>query len=206
MLGELDTLAPTEVLDLARKLTWRADSRHWTFVGKVLLKIETEGLYTLVKDAAGQPYENSRDYAEDQLYLARSEFYGFLRLARMVRDAPQVPSEKWAQVNRQRATLLAQLATLGDIAPWVQKALTLKTYAEFKREVMRYLDPEATDFISIRIPRSLEPLLDEACRLALPQIDEGAAEGRVKDADMRFRCLELVLLEYVQPHRASPAE
>ena len=134
----------------------------------------------------------------------------FLKLARMVRDAPQVPIERWQQVNRQRATLLAQLASLGDISPWVDKAITIKTYADFKRAVTRYLDPEAQDFMTIRIPRSLEPLLDEACRLALPQVEEGAIPSvdvaRAKDPDMRFRCLEIVLLEFVQPHRTSPAE
>ena len=199
----LDTLAPAEILDLARKLTWRPDTRHWTVVGRVLLKIETERLYELAQTAEGAPYDTSLSYAEDQLSLSRSEFYQFIKLARMVRDTPHVPLERWQQVNRQRATLLAQLATLGDIAPWVDKALTIKSFAEFKLAVTRYIDPEAMDFMSIRIPRSLEPLLDEACCLALPQIEEGADPARAKAPDMRFRCLELVLLEYVQPHRAG---
>lgn len=201
----LDALAPADVLQLAHDLTWRPEDRHWTTVARVLLKIDTEKLYQSVLDEDGAPYANAKEYAEDALSMSRSEFFAFLKLARMMRDAPQVPLERWARVGRPRATLLASIASLGDIAPWVDKALTLPRLAEFKQAVTRYLDPDAQEFITIRIPKSLEPLLDEACRLALPQVEEGAAEARAKDPDVRFRCLEVVLLEFVQPQRGATA-
>jgi hypothetical protein len=198
----LDAMDPSDILRLARHLVWRPEDRHWTTVARVLLKIETAKIYQLVPSADGTPFASAKDYAEETLAMSRSEFFAYLKLARMMRDAPQVPAETWAQVSRQRATLLASIATLGDIAPWVDKALTIPKAADFKRAVTRYLDPEAEEFITVRIPKSLEPLLDEACRLALPSVEEGAEEGRLKDPAMRFRCLEVVLAEYVQPQRS----
>jgi len=203
---DLNRLSPQEILLLAKTITWTPrEGRHWTRVASVLAKIESDQLYRAVVAEDGTAYPDAKAFAEDELGLSRAEFFAFAKLGRMMAGTPMVPLATWEQVNRARAMLLAKIATLTDDLPgWVDKALTMKSTREFGRAVARYVDPAAEEFESLRIPVTMRPLLDAAIERAYGHLTgEGALEvdaaPRLEDPDVRFRCLEAILVEYVQP-------
>lgn len=188
--------APAGVLRAAAGEMVGSESAHWSRVALVLARVEDEGLY------AEWGYSSARAWATDELGLTPSDYVGLLKLWRMVQKAPSVSIFAWALVPKSRAAQIVKVAAMGgNIAEWVTLS-NATTPADFNAAVRKALGkPQEWVTFKVSMPAELAELAEAALVMALPRAlddEPNPDKSKAKDRDVRFRCLEVILTEWVQ--------
>lgn len=191
-------LSPAELRSAAQQALRRTDvDRHWAVVASVLHRITEERLFT------EYGFETGEAWAENELGLERWEYLRLLQLGRLVVSAGEtVAPARWRELTQSKAALLVRVKALGaELDGWVAKAAEAKTTETLRQQVVKALGAEVWLTWKIRVPASLMPLIDAALVQALPDAlgDPTAPPARAHDPDVAFRCLERILVSYVQP-------
>lgn len=173
----------------------------WFRLSVVVWRVENEGLY----DSWG--YTSARAWSQDELGIPPRDFVTLLELGKMVMNAGSgVEAVEWEKLNKAKALLVKKVSALGgNCRQWVLKAMAAKTTTEFAAEVKIALGgkPEEWTTFKCAVPAELLELIDAALVMALPKAlpDELVAPPeRARDKDARFRCLEVIITEWVQDH------
>lgn len=191
-------LPPDELHRVAKALTRRDAHRHWTQVAEILGRIETEGLYQTHTPS----YMSARAYAREEMDLTSDRYRTAMRLAELLRrTSGRVPLDVWRTVPENHALLIRRVVNLlGDPMVWIEKSRAAGTAEKLEAEIDRYLEKEPWVTLTVRGPESLKETWDASLVLALHDVVEtpNPDPALIDDDAYRFRCLEVILVEYVR--------
>lgn len=207
LLGE----RPDELRETARRLIRRqGDDGHWSVAATILGRIEDERLWERYTDASDAPYRSTRQYATEELGLPGDEVMTLLKLWHAMRTAREagVPFDVWATLPKSRAIILRRAIDAGgDPKRWVEKALAAKTVAEFTEAFHVRAGGKEPKFqrVMLELPPPVADLFEAALVLQLPNVlDEPSPDpARVNDRDVRFRCVEALVMTALNAERAE---
>ena len=202
--ADVQTLAPEELRTLGKGL--KSTVLSWYALAVLLWRVENEALF----EAWG--YASARAYAQDELGIPPRDFVTLLELAKMVMNAgPAVTQAEWCKLTKAKALLVKKVAALGgDMKSWVNKAALAQNATEFTKTVAAAIGgkPDEWTMFKCAVPAELLELIEVALVMALQKAlpeEPAPAKERARDKDVRFRCLETIVTEWVQANATVDA-
>jgi len=171
----------------------------WYDLSVLLWRVEHEGLF--------EPwgYASARAYAQDELGIPPQDFKTLLDLAKMVIEAgAAVQPAEWGKLSKAKAMLVKKVSALGgDCKQWVAKATESKSATEFGKTVLTAMGGKPEEWVKwvVWMPAELAEVGDAAVIMALHKAlpdDSNPAKELAQDRNVRFKCLEVILTEWIQ--------
>lgn len=176
--------------------------RHWSRLALILGRVEDEHLFE------DWGFASARAFAEEDLGIPPRDFVTLIELWRLMQACqPSVPFEAWHSMPKTKALLIRKVVALG--APpveWVAQAQASAKVADFSAMIDKHLGKQTWVTFSVSMPGDLLELVEAGLSLALPVAMPDTPNLKpemAKDREHRFKCLEIIVTEFVQRHGSA---